>query len=53
MNHDPQRMGLGETVHIQFSFLEVCQNLDEILKARKVVFEAAVVAAAAKAVMPD
>ena len=44
---------LSETVHIQFSFLEACQNPGEILKARKVVFEAAAAAAAAvKAVMP-
>lgn len=45
---------LSEIVHIQFSFLEACQNLGEILKARKVVFGVAAAAAAAvKAVMPD
>lgn len=45
---------LSETVHIQFFSLEACQNLGEILKARKVVFEAAAAAAAAvRAAMPD
>jgi len=42
-------MALGETVHIQFSFLEACLNLGEILKAGRAVCEAA---AAAGAVMP-
>lgn len=54
MNHDPLGTGLGETVHIQVSFLEACQNLGEILKARKVVGEAVAAAAAvAKAVTLD
>lgn len=52
VNHDPQGMAPGETVHSQFSFLEACQNPGEILRAGRVVCEAAAAAAAAGAVMP-